>query len=120
MLEQACFYRDIDGRDVEARHLRALIDGRPVAALRLFPAGTKTPARIGRVVVAKSFRGRGYARLIVAEALSEHRRLSGDAAIELSAQHHLERFYAGFGFSAVSAPYEEDGIRHVDMRRTAS
>lgn len=117
VLEQASFHRDIDGRDFEARHLRALADGRLAGALRLFPAETGAAARIGRVVVATAFRGRSLGRHLMGEALAEHTRLSGDAPVEVSAQVHLRAFYAGFGFRPVSDPYDEDGVLHLDMRR---
>lgn len=120
VLEQASFYRDIDGRDFEARHLRALAGGRLAAALRLFPPSDGAAARIGRLVVAPSFRGRGFATRLMDEALAEHVRASGRAAIDLSAQTHLQGFYAGFGFRPTSDAYDEDGILHVDMRRDAT
>lgn len=119
VLEQASFHRDIDGRDFEARHLRAMIGGRLAAAVRLIPAGGDAAARIGRVVVARDVRRQGLGRLVVTEALAEHGRLAGGTAIDVSAQTHLRAFYAGFGFYASSEPYDEDGVEHVDMRRGA-
>jgi ElaA protein len=35
--------------------------------------------------------------------------------IKISAQIYLLRFYSNFGFKSISAPYDEDGIEHVDM-----
>jgi ElaA protein len=35
--------------------------------------------------------------------------------IRIAAQQRLEAFYASLGFRTVSAPYDEDGILHVDM-----
>ena len=40
--------------------------------------------------------------------------------VALSAQSHLERFYAGLGFSPTSEEYVEDGIAHIDMERPVS
>ena len=37
--------------------------------------------------------------------------------VRVSAQAHLEAFYASLGFAVASAPYDEDGILHVDMVR---
>ena len=37
--------------------------------------------------------------------------------VKIAAQRRLENFYVGFGFRPVSAPYEEDGILHIDMIR---
>lgn len=36
--------------------------------------------------------------------------------LELGGQSHLQKFYASFGFVAISGEYLEDGIPHVDMR----
>jgi predicted GNAT family N-acyltransferase len=40
-------------------------------------------------------------------------------AICISAQAHLQRFYRSLGFEAVSDPYLEDGIPHIEMLRPA-
>ena len=40
-----------------------------------------------------------------------------DKTVQLSAQQYLTEFYASFGFEAISEPYDEDGIMHLDMRR---
>jgi ElaA protein len=40
--------------------------------------------------------------------------------IRISAQARLEKFYREFGFDAVSEPYLEDGMPHVEMLRRAS
>ena len=37
--------------------------------------------------------------------------------IRISAQTHLARFYAAFGFDTVGEPYAEDNIPHVQMHR---
>ena len=37
----------------------------------------------------------------------------------ISAQAHLERFYNGFGYNRVRGPYDEDGIPHLEMLRSA-
>ena len=40
-------------------------------------------------------------------------------AIRISAQAHLEAFYAAAGFARVGTAYLEDGIPHLEMLRTA-
>jgi len=40
--------------------------------------------------------------------------------VRISAQTHLETFYASFGFVAVGPPYLEDGIDHTEMLRAAA
>jgi len=40
-------------------------------------------------------------------------------AIRISAQQYLSAFYGSLGFVESSAPYDEDGIAHVQMFRPA-
>jgi ElaA protein len=46
-------------------------------------------------------------------------RLWPGRGVRISAQAHLERFYNGFGFERVGDVYDEDGIAHVQMLRSA-
>jgi ElaA protein len=52
------------------------------------------------------------------QALERVRERHDDAPVRLAAQAHLTALYEHFGFETVSAPYDEDGIAHVDMLRT--
>ncbi|MFR9774971.1 GNAT family N-acetyltransferase [Micromonospora sp. MS34] len=114
VVEQACPYPELDGRDVEAgtRHLWLTRDDAVLAYLRILadPDGVD---RIGRVVVAPAARGAGLAGRLMAEALA----LVGDRPCVLEAQTHLVDFYAGHGFAISGAGYVEDGIPHTPMRR---
>jgi ElaA protein len=51
------------------------------------------------------------------EALERAELLYPGCALRIAAQQRLERFYAKLGFRTVSAPYEEDGIMHIEMLR---
>ena len=85
---------------------------------RMFEPGVRyTEASIGRVVTAQAVRGTGVGRKLMAEALRRVDALVPGEKIKLAAQRRLEEFYAEFGFTTVSAPYEEDGIIHIDMVR---
>ncbi|GAB3145161.1 GNAT family N-acetyltransferase [Micromonospora sonneratiae] len=116
VVEQECPYPEIDGRDVEpdTRHLWVAEDDTPVACLRLLvdPDGVR---RIGRVAVAKSARGRGYADRLMTEAL----RLVGAHPCVLDAQTYVVDFYQRHGFTVSGPEYLEDGIPHRPMRREA-
>lgn len=117
VVEQACAYLDPDGHDPEAWHLLGR-DSRGVlgAYARVFVATSTAPHRIGRVVVHRALRGTGEGRTLMAQALdvcAAH----GGGPVVLSAQAHLERFYASLGFATISARYLVDGIEHLDMRR---
>ena len=120
VVEQNCPYPELDSKDAEALHLRLLEDGKPVAYGRIFAPGTGRQARIGRIVVAPSHRGQKLGERLMGEAVAACERLAPGAPIAISAQAHLERFYAGFGFETVSKEYLEDGIPHIDMVRDAA
>jgi ElaA protein len=51
------------------------------------------------------------------EALRRVEVLWPGAAVRIGAQMYLERFYEKAGFRTVSAPYDEDGIMHIEMLR---
>lgn len=115
VVEQACAFPEIDGRDAEAEHLLALRETALVGCLRLF---TGAEMRIGRIATAASARGTGLGHRLMEAALRRCAELRPAHPVVLSAQSHLQDFYAAHGFKPSSATYLEDGILHVDMRRT--
>ena len=123
VLEQRCVYLDPDGFDGVVWHLqgRDPASGALQAYARLLPPLSKGAAQplpmIGRVVTAPAARGAGQGRALMQQAIAHCTRLWPGQTVELSAQAHLERFNASLGFEPVSAPYDEDGIPHIDMRR---
>jgi ElaA protein len=120
VVEQACPYPELDGKDAGALHLRLLHDGQLLASARLIaPIKDGGAARIGRVVVSPAHRGRKLGDAVMREAIAACGSHFPMAPIALSAQSHLQRFYEGFGFISTSAEYLEDGIPHVDMQRAA-
>lgn len=119
VVEQACPYPELDGRDVEPgaehRWVAAAADPTEVHAylrVLLDPAGR----RIGRVVTAPAARSRGLAARLVGDVVSD---LGAGSDLVLDAQSHLAGWYARFGFSADGADFVEDGIPHTPMRRAA-
>ena len=122
IVEQQCAYNDSDGRDPQAWHLLGWSDeqdGRSlVAYARIFEPGVRyTEGSIGRVVTAPRVRGTGLGKVLMAEALRRLEGLAPGQKVKIAAQRRLEKFYLELGFRTVSAPYEEDGIIHVDMLR---
>jgi ElaA protein len=117
VVEQDCPYPDLDGRDLESttRHVVLVDDdgGRDavVGTLRVLDDGGW--ARIGRVVVAPTARGRGLAAVMMDEAMA----LCGDREVRLDAQTGLTSFYEGYGFVVTGPAFDEDGIMHVPMSR---
>lgn len=118
VVEQRCFYLDADGKDPDALHLLGRRGDRLVAYARILAPGARFAEHaIGRVVVAPEERGRGSARVLMERAIATITDAHGAVPIALSAQSHLERFYASLGFARRGDPYDEDGIPHVDMLR---
>ena len=115
VVEQACAYPELDGRDLEETTRHFWIDSADdyvLGYLRLLedPDGT---LRIGRVCTAKDARGLGLARKLMRAAVAE----IGRTPSVLSAQTSALDFYRSFGFVEAGDEYLEDGIPHVDMRR---
>lgn len=122
IVEQNCAYPDADGRDPAAWHLLGWTSSddarRLIAYARVFEPGVRyTEGSVGRVVTAAQVRRTGVGRALMVEALRRLEQLAPGKPMRLAAQRYLENFYAGFGFTTASAPYEEDGIIHVDMLR---
>ena len=122
VVEQTCAYLDADGDDPTACHLLGWQGDALIAYLRAFPPGTTSHPEvvIGRVIIAAPARGRGLSRALMQEAHRHVVRAWGDAPIFLSAQSHLEGLYNSLGYSVCGPGYDEDGIPHLPMRRSAA
>ena len=121
VVEQKCPYPELDGRDVDALHLR-LMDGKTLAACARIrkPAKDDPDPHIGRVVVSPDHRGKRLGERLMVEAVAQCERLFAERPIKLAAQSHLKGFYETFGFVPVSDEYLEDDIPHIDMQRPAA
>ena len=116
VVQQECIYLDIDGKDQKALHVLGILEGKIAAYSRIFRAGDyfMSPS-IGRVVVAKSHRKKGYAKIMMKAAMEHIFNNLKEGKIELSAQTYLSRFYTELGFKIVGEAYLEDGIPHRKM-----
>lgn len=121
VVEQNCPYLDADGLDEEALHLLCKRNDEAVfelvGYLRILAPGKRfnTPV-IGRLATAASVRGQGIGRELMEQALQLTQHNFPGQPVTISAQCYLEKFYTSLGFTSISAPYDEDGILHVDMR----
>jgi ElaA protein len=115
-------YLDPDGADRSAWHLLGRDEaGALLAYLRVLDPGVKfEEPSIGRVVVDASLRGQGIGHELVREGVQRCSALWPQQTIRISAQAHLQRFYQHHGFETVSDEYLDDGIPHVDMRRSGT
>jgi ElaA protein len=119
VVEQACAYPELDGKDHDAVHLRLLAEDETLAYARLLPAAAGATPRITRVLVSPLHRGKRLGEAVMREAIDACERLFPGEPIALSAQNHLQGFYASLGFAPTSDVYVEDGIPHIDMLRPA-
>jgi ElaA protein len=118
VVEQRSPYPDLDGLDQPAWHLAARVENKLAGYLRLMPLPGPPPVvRIGRVAVASDLRRQGLGRRLILEALQLHHEHYSTRDIALGAQAHLVPFYQSLGFETVGKPYDEFGVRHVEMSR---
>lgn len=106
---------EFDGLDREARHLLASVDGEPSGALRIRLVEEGRVAKIERVAVLAEQRRHRIGRALMIAALD----LAGAQGVRearVHAQTVVQAFYAGLGFVATGAEFEEDGIAHIAMR----
>ncbi|MCB9675324.1 MAG: GNAT family N-acetyltransferase [Alphaproteobacteria bacterium] len=117
VVEQACAYPDLDGRDPEAHHLLGYDADGLVAYLRVFGPGVVGPDPvIGRVIVAPRARGTGLGHVLMDEGRRRLWALHGEGPVWIGAQARLERFYGALGYRVCGPGYDEDGIPHLPMR----
>ena len=117
VVEQACAYPELDGRDTEPGtwHVWASDGEQPVGYLRMLVEADGA-YRIGRVCVARGHRGDGLADALMSEAL----RLAADHPVVLDGQAYLRGWYERLGFDVCGPQFVEDGIAHLPMRRSRS
>lgn len=105
---------EVDADDAGAAHLGAYVDETLIGTLRVVMA--KGDAKIGRVAVRMSARGRGIGRRMLREAL-RFAASAGCATASLAAQCTATAFYEQLGFAACGEPFDDAGIPHIHMKR---
>ncbi|MBB4079204.1 ElaA protein [Lewinella aquimaris] len=117
VVEQTCYYLDADGKDQEAWHVVGTVDGRVAAYTRVLDRGVSYAdyASIGRVLTAPFARGAGLGRPLMEYSRQVLVRAFGEREIKISAQAHLQNFYASLGYVGIGDVYDEDGIPHRAM-----
>lgn len=121
VVEQACAYQDLDGKDEHSFWVWAEDENGTVhATARLLPAGISyKEISIGRVCTSMESRRTGLGKLLMEECLNQCERLWGKQTITISAQQYLLKFYNELGFVEEGEMYLEDDIPHLKMKRKA-
>jgi predicted GNAT family N-acyltransferase len=110
---------EIDGLDDQCRHLVATIAGRVVGTARLRAYGADgAVGKIERVALLKEARGLGLGQRLVRFA-AQVLTVQGHTTLLLNAQTNAQEFYERLGFRAEGEPFDDAGIPHVAMWRTA-
>jgi len=113
VVEQACAYLDLDGRDLEPGTTHLWLEA-PKGAIAAYVRLLTEPTgghRIGRVVTNPAHRGHHLAGRLIDYALT-----LAERPVVLDAQSHLTRVYERHGFARAGEDFVEDGIRHTPMR----
>lgn len=116
VVEQNCPYQDLDDKDQSSYHLFLEDNGQIIAVLRILPENIAyKEMAIGRLIVKKSYRGKGISRKMMVRAMEFITEDLGKEKIRLSGQAYLNDFYQSLGFEKVSEMYFEDGIEHFEF-----
>lgn len=115
VVEQKCIYPDIDSIDKTANHLLAYEETELIGYLRIYTKEDSFPI-IGRVVIKKKFRNKGFAKLIMKAAINFIETTSSNKTIKISAQEYLKEFYQKLNFLQIGDSYLDYGIPHITMQ----
>jgi predicted GNAT family N-acyltransferase len=103
---------ELDSDDKRAVHFLATISGKAVGTARVVQR--RGSAKIGRMAVVKSYRGKGVGRKLLQRAVATAIK-HGAGKIYLHAQVPVIGFYESLGFGAVGPVFAEAGIPHRKM-----
>jgi len=100
---------ELDSNDKRAIHFLAYIGPRAVGTARIVEQHGS--AKIGRMAVLRSYRGRGVGKKLLQRAIKAAKK-HGAKKIYLHAQVAVIGFYESMGFRCVGGVFEEAGIPH--------
>ena len=105
---------EFDADDLAATHVVAIGAGNVVGTLRII--WTAEHVKLGRVVVARLWRGQGISTKLLRHAM-DLARDKGQSRFYLTAQHDKLAVYEKLGFVAFGEPFDDgSGILHLKMK----
>lgn len=110
--QQVAYAEEVDELEHSALHILGEMDGEPMAAARMRFLGEY--AKLERIAVRKSWRGRGLGHELV-EYMLELARERGFHRFKMHAQAHLVDFYRVHGFEPKGEMFQEARIDHFLM-----
>lgn len=103
---------ELDRDDQRAVHFLATASGKAIGTARIVMR--RGGAKIGRMAVLKSYRGKGVGRMLLKRAVVTAKKL-GAQKIYLHAQVAVSGFYERLDFRSVGPVFDEAGIPHRKM-----
>ena len=111
VVEQACPYPEIDGKDYDAIHIYLENEGEILAYARVYKEDGQI--HLGRVIAKE--RRKGHGSLILKEAIRAAKEKCQAKKIIIEAQTYAKNLYKKVGFVENSEPFLLDGIEHIKM-----
>lgn len=112
-IEEQGFVREFDDLDDTAVHIVAFDGDKPIGTCRYYQRPDGSYA-IGRIAVAREYRGKGVGSALVLEA--ERRvALLGAKTTVVSARLRAAGFYRSLGYIEQGSPYPEEHVPHILM-----
>jgi len=117
VIDQQCFFEEIDGKDQEnCYHLFYESNTEILAYARIFaPNAIYAEPCLSRVCIRLDQRGKGLGKELMRNSLTAMYLLYPEQPVKIAAQCYLKRFYERFGFEIAGDVYMEDNIEHVLM-----
>ena len=114
VVEQERIYHELDAKDLEEVHVFHTNEGGEIDAYaRVFVEGEHLV--FGRVVTAKSSRGKGLGGQLIREILSFCAEKWPGKEIKIEAQEQVVVLYEKYGFEAVGQPFLFESTPHLTM-----
>ena len=112
--QRICAVPDVDEHDPAAHHVMMWLDGELIGTARLMLLDEGKTVKVGRVGVDQRYRGRGFGGSMM-RAIQRWIEQEPGRKGKMSAQAHLERWYAGLGWIRNGTEYMEAGIPHLEL-----
>ena len=114
VVEQACPYLEVDGRDQRSLHVYLRDEKGIQAYLRVIEKGVAfDEVAIGRVIAVQ--RRQGLGTKILQEGIRAAKELLGAEKVVLEAQTYCRGLYEKQGFRQISEEFLDEGIPHIKM-----